>query len=213
MTAPNQDDILQQYFDGELSAEEAAVVRRELAEDEELSQKLEGLERLRELMRAGAEEASEDLDSEALFSRIEAALEEDVVDDDPMFPTQKTPGLRVVRGGQKAAPPAPPRRVWTGIVGGALAAAAAVALLLLIPSDPGHQVATGPDHEREEPVEVEPPPGSEIVEVDFGYNTGAIFAVEDPDEGARYAVVWISDEKVEDGLDAVPEPESEQRIQ
>lgn len=212
MTAPNQDDILQQYFDGELSAEDAAGVRRELAEDEELSQRLAGLERLGELMRVGAEEASEDLDSDALFSRIEAALEEDVVDDDPMFPTQKPPGLRVVRGGQKATPPAPPRRVWTGIVGGALAAAAAVALLLLIPSEPGHQVATGPD-DGEEPVEIEPPPGSEIVEVDFGYNTGAIFAVEDPDEGARYAVVWISDEKVEDGLDAVPEPESEQRIQ
>lgn len=213
MTAPNQDDTLQQYFDGELAPEEAAVVRQELAENEELRQRLEGLERLRELMHAGAEEAAADLDSEALFSRIEAALEQDALDDDPMFPAvEKASGLRVVPGGRKSAPRATPRRVWTGIVGGALAAAAAVALLTLIPSEPG-PVATGPDHEGEEPVEIDPPAGSEIVEVDFGYNTGAIFAVEDPDEGARYAVVWISDEKIEDGLEAVPEPETEQRIQ
>ena len=50
----------------------------------------------------------------------------------------------------------------------------------------------------------QPAPGSEVEEVDFGESTGAVFELESP-QGARYAVVWISDEQLADE----PEPESE----
>lgn len=84
----------------------------------------------------------------------------------------------------------PPARILGVIVGGlALAAAAAVAYL----SD--HDGRNGPSP-RELAVSE-----TEILEVDFGQNSGAIFAIED-DDGNRYAVVWLADVE--------PKPEVEQ---
>jgi hypothetical protein len=227
MTAPNREDRLQQYFDGELTGEAAEVVRREL--DDEQRAELEGLEHLRTLLRAGAEEASADLDADALFASIEARLDEDDredADDDPLFPRPVAdepaearparPQLAVVAGGKADAPaPAEPpgadgshTGLWIGAVATGLAAAAALILWMTRPADDVGSVedpGATPDPGATV-AEAAPPPGSEVEEVDFGYSTGAVFSVEG-NEGEQYAVVWISDEKVP------VDDEPEERIQ
>lgn len=231
MTAPHSDDRLQQYFDGELVPEEAESVRRELEDDEELRAKLEGLEHLHAMMSISADEVARDLDSEALFARVLEGIAADVEDDAPMLPgtttgsrartaearaesaaTEPRPGLRVVSGGKEGSTPAPAptgRRVglWVGVGVTTLAAAAALLFFFRGMGDDG--VGPGPDDPDTVAVN-EPPPGSEVIDVDFGYSTGAIFSVEGQ-EGARYAVVWISDEKVDTDADAPPE--DEERLQ
>lgn len=199
-----QDDRLQKYFDGELDGEPARALRQELDADADLRAKLEGLAHLRTLMVAAAEARAEEIDSGALFGAIEAKLAEDAAeDDDPMLPAQEVldeepappaarPRLGVVPGGKKSeksdANAAATRNrnvVWIGTAT-VLAIAAAVLLVIVQPfGGPG-----------EGPVAGAPPPGSEVVEVDFGYSTGAVFSVEGQ-QGEHYAVVWISDEKVD----------------
>lgn len=218
----NTDDRLMQYFDGELSSEEMDVVRAELEGDEELRAKLDGLEHLRELMRTGVEEVGADLDADALFAAVEAKLaEEGEADDDPMFPepvaeepatgregaeeAEARPALEVLDGGKAGRESVPaevvreeaPSRtgLWIGVAGGLAAAAAVLFFLLRTPSGVDD---TGGGGEGTDPTPVvAAPPGSEVEDVDFGYSTGSIFTVEDPEEDTRYAVVWISDEKIE----------------
>lgn len=208
MAGVGSEDRLQQYFDGELADGEAAALRAKLESDEELRAKLEGLAHLRKLMVAGAQDRGDEVDSDALFGAISARLGNAAAeDDDPMLPLDEAepatarPPLAVVPGGKKAEPAQPkakPRRnvAWIGIAA-TLAVAAAVLLFVLRPFDFGTTEPTTPMAEA-------PPPGSEVVEVDFGYSTGAIFSVEGQ-EGEHYAVVWISDEK--------PDLEAEERIQ
>lgn len=213
------DQLLSQYFDGELPAEEAAALRAQLAEDANLRAKLEGLEHLSTLLRTGAEAAADGLDDEDLFARITARAAEAEVDDDPMFPSEvpedeplapmveaPRPGLRVVPGGKATdreipAQVVPPRRTGLWVIAGtALAAAAALLFFVFRGPFTGDSTGTGGD----DIAFATPPPGSEVEEVDFGYSTGAIFSVEGR-EGEHYAVVWISDEKIE--------PEGEERLQ
>lgn len=199
MAGVNSEDRLQQYFDGELSGAEADAVRLELERSEELRAKLEGLRRLQVLVRE--HEPEEPVDGDALWSAIQAKLAAASDDDEPMFPTAvrpeptpglaPTPGLKVIDGGKTERPSVPDavrrarqrRGMWLGAAGTITAAAAAVMLFVARPGlfTGGTEVGG-------------PPPGSEVEEVDFGYSTGAIFSVEG-NEGARYAVVWISDEK------------------
>ncbi len=161
-------------------------------------------------------------DADAMFAAITARAGADVADDDPMLPAEvldespaeeenaaeeeeddarvvdapERPALRVVPGGKPADevpaevihPAEPPSRtgVWLGVAG-VLAAAAALFFFLRPPSavnDPGG-----------DPVAAAPA-GSEVEDVDFGYSTGSIFTVDDPEEDAQYAVIWISDEDV-----------------
>ncbi len=211
MAGVGSEDRLQQYFDGELADADAAELRAELESDEALRAKLEGLAHLRTLMVAAAEEQGDEVDSEALWSGITAKLGESAAGDDPMLPAEEAepagrPALSVVQGGKRSEgkrsePVAQPARrsnvVWIGITA-TLAVAAAVLLVVLRPWS-----GTG---ETDVPLAAAPPPGSEIVEVDFGYSTGAIFSVEGQ-EGEHYAVVWISDEKPE------VEDETEERVQ
>lgn len=220
MTAPHSDDRLQQYFDGELAPDEAESLRRALEDDEELRAKLEGLGHLRSMMTIGADELARDVDSEALFARVLEGIAANAADDEPMLTSaasetsaEARPALRMVAGGKKestarkSAGSSVGRRagVWIGLGVTTLAAAAALIFFLRENGTPG--VGPGPN----DPSMVatnEPPPGSEVIDVDFGYSTGAIFSVEGS-EGARYAVVWISDEKVDD--DAAPD--DEERLQ
>jgi len=224
-THTNDDDRLMRYFDEELSSEEMEIVRAELVGDEELSAKLDGLVHLRELVGEAMEDVGAELDAEAMFAEVQARLGEDAEeDDDPMFPAAAAeaeeaaaedvrPPLRVVPGGKRDSVPAevvreePPSRtgVWIGIAGG-LAAAAAVLFFLLRP--PGER-RTDPDPGND-PGLAAAPAGSEIEDVDFGYSTGSIFTVDDPDAEAQYAVVWISDEKVgeEEGSPDALSPET-----
>lgn len=205
------EDRLQQYFDGELTGEAAEAVRREIEDDTAVRAKLEGLAHLRTLIARAAEDRGDEIDSDALFAGITAKLGAASEDDDPMLPVEeepaapKRPALGVIPGGKvtggkvtsgkvDAAPKTAKdvshekkksNVVWIGTAA-VLAAAAAVLLVVLEPFD-GGAVPT------DDPIAVAPPPGSEVVDVDFGYSTGAVFSVEGQ-EGHRYAVVWISDE-------------------
>lgn len=100
-------------------------------------------------------------------------------------------------------PAAEPRgRRIVGIVVGALALAAAILLIVLRPGEPGPAdapIAEGPGAtEGRDPGGLdldtvgEEVASTEVLEVDFGDNSGAIFSVEG-DDGGRYAVVWLAD--------------------
>lgn len=176
MTTRIEDDRLQQYFDGELPEAEADQVRQALDASGEEQARLEQLERLRGLVRLAAEEAARDIPADALFSRIEAGVAED---------GWSRSRMRVVTGIRQR------RRRTAGVVAIALAAAALLAFFW--PRQTGPEVA---QIDERTPIYVvdEHPPGTEVVDVDFGANTGTVFAVEG-DSGEPVAVVWISEEK------------------
>lgn len=170
------EERLQMFFDGELDPEEEAALRRDLERSPEKVAELEELERLRSAMQEGARRWSGTLDSEALFARIEADLREE---QELSRPTAESfaPRLRVFRGGAG-------RRVWGGLAAG-LAAAAAALIVIAIWPDPIEPAQPSIAEVR----------GSEVVEVDFGPNTGTVFEVEGR-AGEPVAVIWISDEEV-----------------
>jgi predicted phosphoribosyltransferase len=100
-------------------------------------------------------------------------------------------------------------RVWAPAGGLALAAAAALAMVLKSSEAPGEEEITArkggiaPDVDREklnrEEVRIaanEPPAesnASEVVQVDFGSNTGTVFEIALAD-GASTPVVWINED-------------------
>ncbi len=170
-SAKTEDEMLQMFFDGELAPEEEASVRRSLESSPEGMAQLREWERLREAMKNVSAEWAGDVDSDALFARIEAEIEA------PVIPIERAAEKRPA---ERAAPARTRRRAW-GAAGG-LAAAAAIFLAV---------IAWPRDH-------VEPPAvarGSEVLEVDFGPNTGTIFEVEGG-AGESLAVIWIDDEEV-----------------
>jgi anti-sigma factor RsiW len=166
------EEKLQMFFDGELAPDEEAAVRRSLEGSPELLGQLREWERLRAAMQSVSTEWTGAIDSDALFARIEAEIQA------PARSTQpervQPPALRVVPGRLE-------RRIW-GAVATGLAAAAAIFLAVI--TWPAKQSSDGT-----------PVRGSEVVEVDFGANTGTIFEVEGG-AGESLAVVWIDDEQV-----------------
>ena len=74
------------------------------------------------------------------------------------------------------------KRIWGGVATGFAAAAAIFLAVISAPSDPN---VTSIDEAR----------GTEVVEVDFGENSGTVFNVEGG-AGQPLAVVWIDDEGV-----------------
>ena len=203
---------LQQYFDGELSIEETSEIRAMLeAEEHEEHEEHEGsdgldavraelatLGRLHDLVNLAAEASAADLDGDGMFSEISEGIAQDG-------------GLRVIRGGGEDAGPRP-KGVETWKVAFPLAAVAIAAAVLFALIGPGTQnddsvadnVADGSeilvdidDEHSEALVMVEAPHGSEVEEVDFGDNTGTVFAVEG-EAGEPIAVVWITDEPLDE---------------
>ena len=169
-----EDETLQMFFDGELAPEEEAAVRRSLESSPEGSAQLRDWEQIREAMRSASADWAGELDSDALFARIEADI-------------SVAPVISIDRAVQPAALRAVPgireRRVW-GAVATGFAAAAAIFLVVIAwpegtPQGGDASVARG----------------SEVLEVDFGSNTGTIFEVEGS-AGESLAVVWINDEEV-----------------
>jgi hypothetical protein len=169
------DDLLQRYYDGDLTPAEERNVRTELSHDAAARRRLDELAQLSELMRGPMLEAAGNLDSDALFAGIEAGIRQ-----------QKALGfgerLRLV-GGE-----------WyehkRGVLlpaAASLAAAAAVLVLLLVP------------REAQQPDGVDPGAlvaqvhGTRVENVDFGQSTGTVFEVDN--EGVSAAVVWISDDE------------------
>ncbi|MGB3051827.1 MAG: hypothetical protein WBB42_12560 [Polyangiales bacterium] len=168
-----EDEKLQMFFDGELAPEEEAAVRRSLEASPESSAQLREWEQLRVAMKSVSADWAGEIDSDALFARIEAELSAPVI---PIDRPVQPPALRAVPGGQE-------RRVW-GAAAIGFAAAAAI-FLVVIASPEGAPQGGAPAVTR----------GSEVLEVDFGANTGTIFEVEGG-AGESLAVVWIDDEEV-----------------
>ena len=167
-----EEDRLQMFFDGELAPEEEAAVRRDLEGSPEGTAQLREWEQLREAMKTVSTDWAAEIDSDALFARIESEISARVVPIER--PKQEQPALRVVPGGRE-------RRVWGGVATGFAAAAAIFLAVMAWPES-----------------DLDPAPvarGSEVLEADFGSNTGTIFDVEGA-AGESLAVVWIDDEEV-----------------
>ena len=171
-SAKTEDEKLQMFFDGELAPEEEAAVRRSLEGSPEGAAQLREWEQLRLAMKRVATNWAEEVDSDALFARIEDEIGDEIVPVEQ--PKSEPPALRVVPGGRE-------RRVWGGVATGF---AAAAAILLAVIAWPERQLDPAPVTR-----------GSEVLEADFGSNTGTIFEVEGG-AGESLAVVWIDDEEV-----------------
>jgi hypothetical protein len=169
------DDLLQRYYDGDLSLSEERDVRTQLAESPSARRRLDELARLSELMRAPMLEVARGLDSDALFARIERDIQ-----------TQKALGFgeRLRLLGSE----------WfehkRGVLvpaAASLAAAAAVLTIVLVPRE---------GQRSDEPAAVlSAIHGTRVENVDFGQSTGTVFEVDN--EGVTAAVVWISDDEEE----------------
>ncbi len=190
------DEKLHLYFDGALSPTEAEEVRALVAEDGSLQAKLDGLAEVREVVRAVAarDAAAVDPEADAMFARIQAQI--------APIAAPPAPTLRAIEGGrarQRPAAKAAEKPNYLPIAIGLLAFAA-VALIAIwgpgLPGDDADPIATGPaDAGATATPDMDTALaaiGTEILEVDFGTNSGTIFAVEG-DEGERYAVVWLAD--------------------
>lgn len=232
MGEEHQDTRLHRYFDGDLPADEAAVLRAQIEATPELRAKLGGLAEVRALVRETVAPAVLDLPSDDLWARIEAQLDADAAAPAEPIVSAKSavrtetaaaperaaaPALRAIEGGA-AEPRTPARRPATpdpargrrvvGIVIAGLALAAAVLLLVIRPgeTDPGVDdgaIASGDG--------VDPSTGqgdvpetaeeivfrTEVLAVDFGENSGAIFSIEG-DDGESYSVVWLADVQPKD---------------
>jgi anti-sigma factor RsiW len=120
-TGKTEDEKLQMFFDGELAPEEEAAVRRSLEGSAEGAAQLRDWEQLRKAMKSVSADWAGELDSDALFARIESEISAPVV---PIGQSrQEQPALRVVPGGRE-------RRVWGGVATG-FAAAAAIFLAVM----------------------------------------------------------------------------------
>jgi hypothetical protein len=176
------DDTLQRFYDGVLSADEERSVRAEVAKSTSAQARLAELSRLSELMRGSLAAQAREIDSDALFRSIEAGIAQDRA-------LGLGERLRVV-GSE-----------WIehkrGVMVPALASVAVAAAALLTFLSP-HEVPT-PEAESAPPraglVHGASVHGSSIENVDFGASTGTVFEVES--EGVHAAVVWIADDDEE----------------
>jgi hypothetical protein len=208
MATPIDDDTLQRFYDGDLSALEAHGVQARLESDPSAQRRLAELGQLTELLRTGAHELSSQVDSDALFAGIEAKLG---ASEQLGMGTR----LRLIAA------------EWVEHRKGALiplvtagAVAAATLLLVLRPSEYGgperspQMVDTTSERAPDGPLAAgsgqaethaaspaEPRAGaptihgSRVENVDFGGSTGTVFEIED--EGVAVAVVWITEDEEE----------------
>lgn len=177
-----RDEQLLLLFDGELPPKEDAAVRRSLEGSAEDAAQLHAWGQLRTGLKDASASWGAKIDSDALFARIEAEIGASADSPESPAPAQDehTPDVQPIP--LRAVPGRRERRIWVAVATG-LAAAAAVALAVLSrPSGPS-------------PQDVSVVRGSEVVEVDFGRNTGTIFEVEGG-AGESLAVVWIDEEEV-----------------
>lgn len=198
----HHDEPLQRLIDGDLSPEEEAALRAELSRGGAAAEELARLERLGTVMRAAGEQLQTQVDSEALFARIQAGIAADGEVEATRAPAQD-------RGSESLLSRIFGHRVWIPAAG-ALALAAAVLMTIYRPVEPGElEAAPGfpggasdapsKPAEPETPVEAaalpeSAPASSEVVQVDFGDNAGTVFDVA-LSGGASTPVIWINDEE------------------
>src|SRR4051812_38383214 len=178
-----QEELLQQYFDGELAPASAADISRHLEQCDPCADRHRALFALHEAIGRAAEDSAKDVDFEALFARIEQGVRE-----------QPAPGLgERTQVWWREQLDQRSRRMWMPAAGAI--AAAAVGLLLVGRALPtGVQGVSEPAPAPAETAATEPPnSSSEVVQVDFGEGTGTVYEVA-LDDGNSTPVVWINDE-------------------
>ena len=214
---PIDDERLQRYFDRDLDDEETEEVKRALEASETDGARLAALDHLRGLLRDAQLQPNLDAhDSAELFQRIqsslgmssersEISLVDAAADGSLTDRAEAPPHLRVVGGGESGHPAplesGPPYRpeTWRIAIPAFAALAAAATLVIWMGGDKetrmDEEIATHVETQVEDTglTLVEPPHGSEVVEVDFGENAGTVFEVEG-EAGEPIAVVWIADD-------------------
>jgi anti-sigma factor RsiW len=183
-----QEEALHMHFDGELAPPEAASVQRHLATCGECGDRLASLQRLREMIVMSAEHAASEVDFEAMFGRVEQGTKAAPA---PSWGERIT--LWVTESLQHN-----PMKVWAPV--GGFAVAAAVLVFVLTRSG---GVEETPELARKGVIEEAREPkrekmmiasnASEVVQVDFGSNTGTVFEIALAD-GASTPVVWINED-------------------
>ena len=188
-----QEEALHMHFDGELAPSEAASVQRHLATCGECTRRLSSLQRLREMIVMSAEQVASEVDFDAMFGRVEqgtkAAPAPGLLDRLQIWVTESLEHN--------------PFKVWAPVGGFAVAAAVLVFVLTRsggVLSDPEQQepelakpgiVDTSREPKREKMMIASN--ASEVVQVDFGSNTGTVFEIALAD-GASTPVVWINED-------------------
>lgn len=185
MSTELDDEILQRYYDGDLSPVEERAVQNRVAEDPMARRKLAAFAELSELMQLAASEAASNLDSEAMFAQIEAQI----AGEEKLGLGQR---LRVI-----ASDWADNKRHVVLPFIGAAAAAAVVSLMFLTQDADENTARTSPTREKVRVAKIEGQRvhGSRVEQVDFGQSTGTVFEIES--SGIATAVVWIADEEEE----------------
>jgi len=194
------------HFDGELAPAEAASVQRHLATCGECSNRLSSLQRLREMIAMSAEQVASEVDFDAMFGRVEQGMKvapaPSVLDRLTLWVTESLEHN--------------PMKVWAPAGGFAVAAAALIFVLARSGGAEGPEgrepevarkgiieegrepkrervaIAEGPDA-KSDPAEQVGANASEVVQVDFGSNTGTVFEIALAD-GASTPVVWINED-------------------
>jgi anti-sigma factor RsiW len=193
-----EEEILQQFFDGELSDGSQTEVRQHLQTCEQCAERFRSLQRLHDLINLAAKDAGSEVDSDALFGRITRGV---AGQPSASGTSSKVVSMQDWRDRVKTTG----AHVW-------LPMAAAAALIIAVI----HSMAM-PDRTDEETVRTLPrrvppmvlvnktekirkgetpeaaAPNSEVSQVDFGENTGTVFEIALAD-GVSTPVVWINDE-------------------
>jgi len=179
-----EDELLQRYFDGELSNGSAVEARQHLDSCETCRKRHRSLERLHMFVNMSAEEAAEDVDFNSLFGRIESGIEE----------AQKREKVVSIKSWFKSS------RLSRPLVFAPVAIAAAAVFVFVNQLAPTQEVTRGPQGRKRSNRTVlvdkripQQPQNSEVVQVDFGANTGTVFEIALA-EGVSTPVVWINDE-------------------
>ncbi len=179
-----EDELLQRYFDGELSNGSAVEVGQHLESCETCRKRHRSLERLHAFINMTVEEAAKDVDFDALYGRIESGVEE-------ARQQQKVVSIKSWLESSRLRRP---------VVLAPIAIAAAAVLFFVNQLAPTEEVARDRRGRKRSDRTVlvdnrspQQPQNSEVVQVDFGANTGTVFEIALA-EGVSTPVVWINDE-------------------
>jgi anti-sigma factor RsiW len=178
-----EEETLQRYFDGELTDGSGAEVEQHLESCEQCRARRQSLERLHELINVAAEDLAAEVDFDAVYERVTRGVAE------PQ-PAAEVVSLGSWRDRLRASRP----QVWVP-----LAAAAAVAFAVIGNFAAPHEREVARPRPAPKPrvmvaeANVAGQASSEVVQVDFGQNTGTVFEVPVSDDVST-PVVWINDE-------------------
>lgn len=175
------DEVLQRLLDGDLNAREAKAARDVIAKSEADAARFRSFQRLHGLMQVAVEELSADLDSDAMFRNIESGIAKDRPGAFELFKAWLGEFLEHRS------------QVWMPMAGAGVVAAAV--LLTFYSPEAGERamVPSGGEPASVVPEQAASGPSSEIVQVDFGANTGTVFEIALAG-GKSTQVVWINDD-------------------